>query len=139
MKFIHFTLVALLLSSLATSSQAHTLSLNIDKIKHIKGVMMIALYNSESSYKTNTNIYIGKQINVTGERLLVNFENVATGEYAIKLYQDENENQKLDSNLFGVPNEGYGFSNNGGALGQPSFTEAKFTVDADSAVTIHLR
>jgi uncharacterized protein (DUF2141 family) len=33
------------------------------------------------------------------------------GEYAISLYHDVNGNNKLDTGLYGIPVEGYGFSN----------------------------
>jgi len=38
-----------------------------------------------------------------------NFKNVKSGKYAIRCFQDENDNGKLDKGLFG-PTEPYGFS-----------------------------
>ena len=37
---------------------------------------------------------------------------VPAGTYAIRLFLDVNNNQKLDKNLFGKPTEPFGFSNN---------------------------
>jgi uncharacterized protein (DUF2141 family) len=37
---------------------------------------------------------------------------VPPGRYAMVVIHDENENQKLDRNIFGIPKEGFGFSNN---------------------------
>jgi hypothetical protein len=42
-------------------------------------------------------------------------------------HHGENSNGKLDTNLLGIPTEGYGFSNNATALiGTPSFSDASF-------------
>lgn len=133
-------LSVLLFSSLVSlNTHAHELVLNIDKITDPKGVMMIALYNSADAYNSNTNTFSGQKIAVTQKTLSVNFGDIPAGDYAIKLYQDENENGVIDKNLLGIPTEGYGFSNNGGAMGQPNFTEAKFSVTDKTAITIHLR
>ncbi|HEX4039381.1 MAG TPA: DUF2141 domain-containing protein [Acidobacteriaceae bacterium] len=37
---------------------------------------------------------------------------IPPGRYAIVVIHDENENQKLDRNFLGIPNEGFGFANN---------------------------
>ncbi len=138
--YIHKVLSTLLVSSLAAlNAHAHELALHVDHITKTKGVMMIALYNSAESYKSDKNAFNGKKIAVTQGALTVNFGDVPAGDYAIKLYQDENENGVIDKNVIGIPTEGYGFSNNGGAMGPPSFDEAKFSVTGKTAISIHLR
>jgi uncharacterized protein (DUF2141 family) len=55
------------------------------------------------------------------------FEDVAPGTYGISAFHDQNDNQKLDTNLIGVPVEDYGASNNArGVFGPPSFDDARF-------------
>lgn len=142
MKRFRFTLLlsSFALSTLASSNSiAHELTLTIDKIKNTKGVMMIALHNSEAGYATNKATFSSQKLAVTGETMTVNFGDVPAGNYAIKLFQDENENGALDTNLLGIPSEGYGFSNNGGAMGQPDFKDATFSVADKTLITIHLR
>jgi uncharacterized protein (DUF2141 family) len=130
---------SLLLGSLISANTfAHELELKLDKIKNIKGFMMIALYNSADSYKSDVNTFSGKKIAVSAKTMTVNFSNLPSGDYAIKLYQDENDNGEIDKNFLGIPTEAYGFSNNGGAMGQPSFDEAKFTVNGNTSINIHL-
>jgi uncharacterized protein (DUF2141 family) len=132
-------LSSLLASSLfSVSIYAHELVLTVDKIEKVKGVMMIALYNSEDGYKSDQGTFSGKKVAVTDKTITVNFGDIPSGNYAIKLFQDENENGSIDKNIIGIPTEGYGFSNNGGAMGQPSFSDAKFTVNAVTNITIHL-
>lgn len=60
-------------------------------------------------------------------------DDVPPGTYAVRLYHDENDNGELDTNMFGVPQEPFGFSNDArGRMGPPDFEEAAFTVDSDS-------
>ena len=67
------------------------------------------------------------------------FKNLSEGDYAIKLYHDENDNGLLDTNLVGLPSEGYGFSNNAGRYGPASYEVAKFAVSQDVSININLR
>lgn len=48
---------------------------------------------------------------INGRQATETFQ-VPPGRYAIVVIHDENENQKLDRNLLGIPKEGFGFSNN---------------------------
>ncbi|GEM_PF-536122 len=51
------------------------------------------------------------------------------GEYTLSLYQDKNENLKLDKNFLGIPKERFGMSNNPHfGMKKPKYEEAKFTV-----------
>lgn len=51
------------------------------------------------------------------------------GNYAIALFHDENADGTLNTNLVGVPQEGFGFSNNPSIVsGPPNFSDATFFV-----------
>jgi uncharacterized protein (DUF2141 family) len=63
---------------------------------------------------------------------------IPPGTYAIGVYIDENENEKLDTNFFGIPKEQYGFSNNAKAFGIPKFEAASFVIDTYKKVQIGL-
>lgn len=55
------------------------------------------------------------------------FTNVRPGVYGISAYHDENGNNKLDTNVVGMPTEDYGASRNArGTFGPPNFADAKF-------------
>jgi len=54
------------------------------------------------------------------------------GQYAIALYHDEDANGKLNKTWIGIPDEGFGFSNDAPApLRAPRFDDAVFTVGVD--------
>ncbi len=56
--------------------------------------------------------------------------------WAVSAHHDENGNDKLDKNAFGIPTEPYGFSNNPKrGFGPPKFDEVSFSVDGDETKT----
>lgn len=64
-----------------------------------------------------------------GEPLVLAFEGVAPGRYAIALLHDENENGTADRAAFMIPKEGFGFSRDAKVrMGPPSFDAAAFEV-----------
>ena len=69
------------------------------------------------------------------------FENVPYGEYAISLMHDKNGNGKMDFNFIGIPQEGYGISNNKNpGLSMPKYEDAHFTHQSSpNRILIHLR
>ncbi len=58
---------------------------------------------------------------------------VPPGRYAVVVIHDENSNMKLDRNFFGIPKEGFGFSNNPRVIfSAPSFQAAEMPVACPS-------
>ncbi len=49
------------------------------------------------------------------------FKNIPYGNYAIALFHDKNDNKEIDKGLFGIPKEGYGFSNKSKKYKKASF------------------
>jgi len=65
----------------------------------------------------------------------------APGRYEIALYHDENNDHHFNRSWIGLPEEGYGFSNNPDTLtGLPTIEDARFSAAAgDTALDIRLR
>jgi uncharacterized protein (DUF2141 family) len=55
------------------------------------------------------------------ETLSTVFTDLNPGTYGAIIFHAENDNDKLDENLFGVPAEGYGLSNYAEGFLAPSF------------------
>ena len=70
----------------------------------------------------------------------LHFTGLAPGTYAIALFHDANGNGRLDTR-FGIPVEGFGFSNNPRLrFGPPGFDAARIVVrDGASSATVNLR
>lgn len=124
---------------IALPTFAHELTLSVNNIKSIKGNLLVAVYDKEEHYNTNSNWVAAKQVKVAGMTMSLGFADLPAGNYAIKLFQDENENNQIDIGANGIPTELYGFSNNGGSYGPPSFDEAKVVVDKATQIEIQLQ
>ena len=62
---------------------------------------------------------------------------LSPGRYAVAAFHDANDNGELDTNLLGIPSEGYGIGNDAGAaFGPPSFESAAVTVGDSPAVAV---
>jgi uncharacterized protein (DUF2141 family) len=112
-------------------------------IKNSTGKVACALFESPIGFPTEFLHYasniMGLKIRKTQARC--DFEDIPPGTYAIAVIHDENMNGKLDTNVLGIPTEGYGFSNGAkGVLGAPSFSAASFTYDGralEMTVNLH--
>lgn len=62
------------------------------------------------------------------------------GRYAVAVIHDENGNGKLDTNAFGMPTEGFGFSNNPRiTFGPPSFATSSLLVGQAEGTGIRMK
>jgi uncharacterized protein (DUF2141 family) len=119
-------------------SQQHTMVVVIKNVNEAKGKVSVALFNREDEFMGKS-LVSQSTVAKTGEVQLT-FENVIPGDYAISVMHDANENSELDSNAFGIPKEGFGFSNDAmGMFGPPSFEKAKFNFKGEGKVAITLK
>jgi uncharacterized protein (DUF2141 family) len=117
------------------SIAAQTLTVEITGIKNDQGKILLQLFNSKENYQNNT-AYSANMIKAKQGIVTVTFDNLEAGEYAIRYFHDENDNGKLEQNLFGMPVEGYGFSNNAKAnFGPAAFEDMKVTITDQNLVT----
>jgi uncharacterized protein (DUF2141 family) len=131
MKLTYATLFCLLLSSLWASGQT-TIEVTITKIKPGKGNIRVGLFNEANFLGKPVE---GKEVKANSESVVIKFENVADGEYALSVIHDANENGTLDKSKLGIPKEGFAFSNDVmGKKGPPSFEKASFEVKGTTVV-----
>jgi uncharacterized protein (DUF2141 family) len=120
--------LAIAFSSANLFAQGASLEITVNNIKGTKGTIRVGLFNTEDKFlKTPLK---GKVVKASGSEVKVIFEDLPSGEYAVSVVHDENENEKLDSNAIGIPKEGFAFGNNAmGSFGPPSFDRAKVKLD----------
>ena len=113
------------------------------KIRNSTGTVACALFESPDGFPLEylryaTNIMV---IKIRETQARCDFLDIPPGSYALAVIHDENMNGKLDTNLMGIPTEGYGFSRNAKALlGSPSFSVASFPYDGKNLdITINLQ
>ena len=104
-----------------------TLTVLIDGFNSDKGAARIALCSSIEGYKSDDKAFRREAVRISDRKAEWAFRDLPFGEYVIKVFHDENGNNKLDKNLFGAPAEAYGFSNNARAtFGPPDYNKAAF-------------
>lgn len=117
------------------------INITIKGVKGRSGLMRIALFNGGSGFPSDPHLATKTtSIKIQGSNVFYSFEDMPFGEYAISVIQDENQNEKIDTGMFGIPTEKYGFSNNPKInFGPPSFSECRFTLGKQhTQLTINL-
>jgi len=128
------------LVSVAVSAPAYSADLNITitSIEESQGQLMLAIYDSKSTFgKTFLN---GQSKMAVAGDMTFTFPDLPTGEYAVMVYHDQNNNGELDTNLLGIPTEPWGASLQGKRVfGAPSWKDTKFEVsDENFSLTVAL-
>jgi len=120
-------------------AQTGTITVEISGIQGTEGQISIGLYSGEEGFPETGKSYKGINIGVTREKAVATFQNVPAGTFAIPVFHDTNSNSKLDKNFFGIPKEGYAFSNNVSVtFGPPDFEGASFKLDGNKTVEIKM-
>jgi uncharacterized protein (DUF2141 family) len=111
------------------------------EVKNLRGdgKLYIGLFNRAKSFKNISETYRNMVLDINSSSLKVIFRNIPNGVYAISLFHDKNGNGILDRNLFGIPIEGYGFSNNIHPIFRgANFEESKFELGGDKDMVIEM-
>ena len=116
------------------------ITVEISGIKEIKGQISIGLYNKSDGFPDKGREYKGVVIKIKGKSVTYAFSGVPNGDYAIAIFQDSNNNGKLDKNFWGIPKERFAFSRNAtGTFGAPGFNKAKFKLNGNYTAKIKLK
>lgn len=140
---VFFTFLVMLVASdsPATAESTGKLIIDISGFPSSEGFAMVALHNSEGSYKSEGDAAIAKtRIKVVNQEAQVVFVNLAYGWYGVSIFHDENANMKMDKNAMGIPKESYGFSNNAkGFFGKPEYKDIMFQMNsAEKQIAVNL-
>ncbi len=133
-------ILASLIATAFAASAAHgaDIHLTVEGVANADGKVMIALFDKASEFPRGK-LSLANMVPAAPGSVKVVFAGVIPGKYAISVYHDVNGNQRLDSNMVGIPSEPYGFSRDArGKMGPPSFDDAAFEVGKDN-VNLTLR
>jgi uncharacterized protein (DUF2141 family) len=117
------------------------LKVKLSNVGSSGGQILMAIYDTPEGYMNTKKAIMLKTIPITGNQPVeVVFPGLKQGEYAITVVHDLNNNGKIDANLFGVPVEPYGFSNNiRPKFRSASWMESKFYFkDSNTVVALKL-
>ena len=110
-------------------------TLNITNIETIEGKLFLSIYQDAQSFKKKEPLKT-VSVQADGKDMTIT-EKLPQGEYVFFVYQDINENDKLDRNFLGMPKEPVGYGNHKG--GRPGgFNKLKIEIKENKSVDIKL-
>jgi uncharacterized protein (DUF2141 family) len=117
--------------ALSSFAQTGQITIQVEGIKSKTGKIALLLFNQSQGFPGEVKQSLRQELkNAQKGELSFVLDQLPYGTYAISLIHDENENQKIDTNILGIPKEGYGFSNNARNLFRaPRFKEAAFALN----------
>jgi uncharacterized protein (DUF2141 family) len=127
----HALIACLLLA--APSVEAATLVIRAEGVQSAQSMVYAGI--CDTSFEEATCPYKDREPAKPGV-VELRVRNVKPGAYSIAVFHDTNGNGKLDRSFIGLPNEPYGFSNDVGRRGPPSFEAARIVVREPSTTIV---
>src|ERR1700737_3156011 len=112
----------------AAPQVASVLHVRVVNLRNSTGQVICTLFNSPMAFPTDSTGALAQiAVPIKDNAALCSFGGLAPGKYALVAFHDENSNGKFDRNWFGLPKEGYTFSNNvRPVFSPPAFKAAAF-------------
>jgi uncharacterized protein (DUF2141 family) len=119
----------------------HTLTVIVENVNQDGGNIGVLVFNSTKGWPENRFAAL-RDIVVPAHpgTVTVTVPDLPAGDYAVSVGHDVNRNHKVDKNIFGVPKEQWGMSNNPHAvIKAPPFSAARFSLASDMEVHVRLQ
>jgi uncharacterized protein (DUF2141 family) len=142
MRFCRLSLAAILVSIVIVGpASAVRVIVTTDGVHSAQGSVFVGLYASPTKFLNGNQTDAALKVPAKTEPITAVFDNLPPGTYAIGAYHDENGNNHLDTNVIGMPIEGYALSNGVRAVfAKPKFQQAAFIVgEENKTVSLHIR
>jgi len=118
------------------------LIIQVGQLKSNQGEVAVTLYPSDSRrFMAPRGKLMRVRVKATTPVTNACFYLPQPGAYAVAVYHDVNANRDFDRNVVGLPDEGFGFSNNPPTkIGVPTFEAARFRAGVgDTTLRIRMR
>ena len=115
--------LVIFLTQFMNAQSKGNISVTVNDIKQTKGDLVFMLFNTEEGFPRETQKAYKKDV-VAEYASSANhvFSEVPHGTYAVAVFQDENKDGEIESNIIGMPKEPVGASNLT-KMGRPSFNK----------------
>ena len=106
-----------------------TLTIEISDLRNNNGQIQFELSNEQEVR------VVALTRSISDNKCRIVIDNLKPGKYSFKFFHDENKNEKLDTNILGIPKEGFGFSNNPSmTFGPPAFDKTIFELKESKVI-----
>jgi uncharacterized protein (DUF2141 family) len=108
------------------ASETGRIEVRVSGIPSVQGQLFVELYD-RATYFHYDRVLAEKVVPVTAREMVVSLDHVPPGRYIVAVSHDANANRAMDTGLFGIPKEAYGFSRDArGTFGPPGFESGAF-------------
>lgn len=113
-KTLAFLVTFLCLNAVTVQAQPKSqITLTIDGFKNKNGQACVTLFASNKGFPSSeTDAIQSRCMSITKVPLVITFNNLAPGNYAVAVLHDANNDNTANRNKLGIPIEGFGFSKN---------------------------
>jgi uncharacterized protein (DUF2141 family) len=135
MKYLPTAAAAVLFAAFNTIVSAQTCApIEVRNVRPAQGTLMVAAYTSDADFMKKP--ATAMQLKATDDNMKFSIcLPGGTSSVALMLFQDLNDNGKMDSNVIGIPTEPWGSSGKPSNFGPPNWAAA-VTVPADGAAIV---
>jgi len=133
------TSVILFCSQVVSAEPLMSLKLSFTKFKQLEGDMHFQLLDCTNTDKEwpELPVLAIKKVAVKQTVIIDSFDNLGSGKYCVRFFQDLNANGELDLAANSIPKEPVGFSNNPNLMfGQPSPEDSVFELNQSRHIKI---
>ncbi len=117
--------------ALGSGAPVDEITVHVSALRDERGMVRCSLYDDGAAFPESQAHVIARAVASPSSSTCV-FRGVARAkDYAVVIHHDENNDNVFQKNAFGIPEEGYGFSNDvHPKLSAPSFGDCKFHYEA---------
>jgi len=118
----------------------YDLTVTVNNVTSNEGKISVAVYDTADGFLEFDKVFKAESAPSQKGSTEVVIKDLPEGTYAIAAFHDENDNDELDTNMFGIPKEPLGFSKGKmKTFGPPSFEECAFKLTSDQSISVPIK
>jgi uncharacterized protein (DUF2141 family) len=141
--FLFATFTNLSFAQTVGAETNRTLTVIVDGLRNHNGQVCMRIYSSQQGFPLDDTSEVQATCTQIKESFVTKrFYGLKPGTYAVAVLHDEYGDHKLHKDLLGIPQEGFGISNNPTVsfqTGTPKFKEASFSLRQDKTIRIIMK
>jgi uncharacterized protein (DUF2141 family) len=123
----------ILIAAIGLVQAASAITVEVDNVRNDRGRVIIDIC-PQDRFLGDDCPYHGEAKARSGTTVVI-VDSVPPGQFAVQAFHDENANGEVDRGLFGIPEEGVGFSQDARiGLGPPKWRDAVFNHQAEPEI-----